>query len=196
MIIKVAKIKNSDAPLQAFQMSKETIDELHYGDCKGIKDAIDMSEPGRYLLDNEEAGPASVTVHDGDIIRYEEHKSQNCPNGWNLWRYGLEVTVINPTKIVAKVEPREAVFFENVNEVTNFIKDNSSSDYFESKIKIEPTKVTVTTDWGVYSGNIGNCFIIKYGKDDFNVLTLGTPTVDEYYVLDAEGNVVKCLNEY
>lgn len=196
-IIKVAKIKNADKPLKAFQISKEVIDELNYGDCKKIKDAIDMSEPGTYKIDNNEAGHFGETVRENDIVRYEEYTDpKNCPAGWNLWGYGLPVTVKSPTEIYGKAEAREAMLFENVNEATNFIKDNTSSDYFSTRVTITDKDIKIQTDWGISEGKINNCFIVKYAKDDFNILTIGTPTVDEYYILDSEDNVVKCLNEF
>lgn len=196
-IFKIAIIKSAEKPLQAFQMSKDVINELHYTNCKGIKDAIDTSEPGIYKLDNAEAGHFGQTCHDGDIIRYEEYRdANNCPAGWNLWVYGLPVAVKTATEIYSVVDPRDAVFVENINDVVNFIKDNSSSDWFNERVTATNNTIAIKTDWGVSNGKVGNCFVVKYGKDDFNILTLGTPTVDECFILDADGNITKCLNQY
>lgn len=196
-IIKIAKIKNGTTALKAFQISKEVIDDLHYGNCKGIKDAIDTSEPGVFKLDNEEMGHFGATVREGAIIRYEEHHDPiKCPAGWNLWSYTLPATVKSPTEIYGKVEPRDAIFFDNIVAAKNFIQENSSSEYFSKNITITDKEVKIKIDSGISVGKIGQCFIVKYAKDDLNVLTLGTPSVDEYYILDAEGKATKCLNQY
>lgn len=197
MIIKIAKIKSADKPLVAFQISKETIDELEYGDCRGIKQAIDASEPGTYKLDNNEAGHFGQTAHEGDIVRYDHSSDKtNCPTGWNLWVYGLPVTVKSPTEIYGKVEPRDALFFDNVAEAKTFIQENSSSEYFEKNITITDTEIEIQTSWGLCKGKIGNGFIVMYGKDSFNFLSIGTSTIDEYFIIDEDGNIVKPLNQY
>lgn len=38
------------------------------------------------------------------------------------------------------------MLFENVNEATNFIKDNTSSDYFNTRVTITDKDIKIQTD--------------------------------------------------
>lgn len=196
--LKIAKIPTT-APMRAFVISKETIKELDYGDCPGIAKAIDSSNTGRFMLDCEEIGHFGAEAHEGDVVRYEEHNSLSCPAGWNMWIYGLPTIIKSNTeiyKVQNGLELRDAIFFDNIKDAQAFVEENCSREYVSERVTIANNKISIKTDWGLSEGKLGECFIVKYQRDDFNILTIGTKTVDEYYIFDDEGNIKKALKDY
>lgn len=59
----------------------------------------------------------------------------------------------------------------------------------------------IDAGWGLVKCAPNNGYIVVYGKNedgslDANFLTKGTPSFDQYYVLDKNGNIIQSLEEY
>lgn len=199
-IIKIGKPSNR---CNAFIINKSTIEEINDTYAFGIKRAIKYdNDSGQYLLDSAEMGHFGESCYEGDVVRYEDfYDNLNCPAGWNLWSPGSiekaskSFSILSSTEIYQKTVAREAILFESINDIKEFLSERCSSEYITQKIEFEGNAITIHTDWGDSIGNIGNCYVVCYGKDDCNILTLGTPSIESYYIMDNEDNFIKKLSE-
>ncbi len=67
--------------------------------------------------------------------------------------------------------------------------------------KNEDGSFTVTTSWGKSTGNIMDCYWMRYGdnKDgspDVNILTKSEPSFDDYYLCTEDGRNICPLREF
>lgn len=199
-IIKIGKPAGNK--VDAFIISRETIDLVDEQFAKGIRNAIEYdSEASLYRFDSVEMGHFGESCREGNVVRYEEVSNPNCPAGYNLWTPGTveeaskRFSILSETEIYQKTVPVEAMVFENVNSIKEFLESRNSSDYMTEKVEFNDNTITIHTDWGDSSGKVGNCYVVVYGKDDCNILTFGTPSVEKYYLMDNEGNFIKNLSE-
>lgn len=66
---------------------------------------------------------------------------------------------------------------------------------------LEDGSYQLDTGWGLVSCAPNNGYLVIYGKKedgslDANFLTKGTPSYNQYFVLDEDGNIVESLKEY
>ena len=79
---------------------------------------------------------------------------------------------------------------------------------FDGQVTITDGTLLIETPWGQSSGENGRCFAVVYGlgsdsenekffgKLDGNILTVGTPSFEDYYHVTEDGHVIETLHEY
>ena len=75
-------------------------------------------------------------------------------------------------------------------------------DGLEDRFSVLPTgEFQIDTGWGLVKCKPNNGYIVIYGKKedgtlDANFLTKGTPSFNQYYILDENGEIIQSLQEY
>lgn len=192
-VIKIGKLAGTK---DAFIINKDSIEHFVNFYNSSFKEAIQFNSNG-YLLDNKEAGHFGVKCNEGDVIAFQKCEDKvNCPAGWNFWRMGTVeeqkeiLTFVSDTEVYTKAVVREAIRLENITEAKHFMKERCSPKYLNEKVVFGSDYIVISTNWGTYTGFLGRCYVVCYGEDDFNILTLGTKSIDDYYVLDNHENVI------
>lgn len=155
-----------------------------------------------FYLDSVEMGHFGNQANMNDVVAFEEvNKSENCPIGYNLWCMGniekasQRVTIKSDTEIYTKAVIDEAIYFDNENDVIEFIKARTSSEFFSEKVHISNTDILINTKYGDAKGKVGQCYVISHGTDRIQILTLGTPSIDDFCVVDNENKVIAELKD-
>ena len=151
-----------------------------------------------FYLDSVEMGHFGNQANMNDVVAFEEvNRSENCPVGYNLWCMGniekasQRVTIKSDTEIYTKAVIDEAIYFDNENDVLEFIKARTSSEFFSEKVHISSTDILINTKYGDAKGKVGQCYVISHGTDRIQILTLGTPSIDDFCVVDNENKVAE-----
>ena len=155
-----------------------------------------------FYLDSVEMGHFGNQANMNDVVAFEEvNKSENCPIGYNLWSMGniekasQRVTIKSDTEIYTKAVIDEAIYFDNENDVLEFIKARTSSEFFSEKVHISSTDILINTKYGDAKGKVGQCYVTSHGTDRIQILTLGTPSIDDFCVVDNENKVIAELKD-
>jgi len=155
-----------------------------------------------FYLDSVEMGHFCNQANANDVVAFEEvAKSDNCPFGFNLWCMGniekasQRVTIKSDTEIYTKAVIDEAIYFENEKEVEEFIKARTTPEFFSEKVHIYSTNILINTKYGDAQGNLGQCYIISHGTDRIQILTLGTPSIEDFCIVDKEDKVISELKD-
>ena len=155
-----------------------------------------------FYLDSVEMGHFGNQANMNDVVAFEEvNKSENCPFGFNLWCMGniekasQRVTIKSDTEIYTKAVIDEAIYFDNENDVIEFIKARTSSEFFSEKVHVSSTDILINTKYGDAKGKVGQCYVISHGTDRIQILTLGTPSIDDFCVVDNDNKVIAELKD-
>ena len=155
-----------------------------------------------FYLDSVEMGHFGNQANMNDVVAFEEvNRSENCPVGYNLWCMGniekasQRVTIKSDTEIYTKAVIDEAIYFDNENDVLEFIKARTSSEFFSEKVHVSGTDILINTKYGDAKGKLGQCYVISHGTDRIQILTLGTPSVDDFCVVDNDNKVIAELKD-
>jgi hypothetical protein len=155
-----------------------------------------------FYLDSVEMGHFGNQANINDVVAFEEvSRSENCPFGFNLWCMGniekasQRVTIKSDTEIYTKAVIDEAIFFDNENDVLEFIKARTSTEFFSEKVHVSGTDILINTKYGDAKGKIGQCYVISHGTDRIQILTLGTPSVEDFCVVDKDDKVIAELKD-
>lgn len=186
----------------AFIIDRETINEVDATYAHGISKAIEYDSEARvYRFDSVEMGHFGESCREGYVVRYEEVSDPvKCPAGYNLWTPGSveeaskRFSILSNTEFYQKTVPVEAILFDSVASAKAFLEERNTSEFLEKNVEFKDNEIVIHTPWGDASGKVGSCFIVCYKKDDCNILTFGTPSVDKYFVMDGDGNFIKKLS--
>lgn len=148
----------------------------------------------------------------GAFIAWEPCTHDRCPHGYNLWNKSnaaeqLETGVLEQvgekyrqTKIV----PYKAQLFEgDIPEIF------AEAPTFDGQVTVSDDTLKIETPWGTSSCKNREGFALVYGiysdneeKPEFrgmlngNILTVGTPSFEDYYHVTEDGKIVETLREY
>lgn len=155
-----------------------------------------------FYLDSVEMGHFGNQANMNDVVAFEEvNRSENCPVGYNLWCMGniekasQRVIIKSDTEIYTKAVIDEAIYFDNENDILEFIKARTSSEFFSEKVHVSNTDILINTKYGDAKGKVGQCYVISHGTDRIQILTLGTPSVDDFCVVDNDNKVIAELKD-
>lgn len=138
-------------------------------------------------LEGEERAPL------GSVIAYEKLESGKM-NVWNKanWKEttreidGVFYELPKPNKAVRVGEELPSFVVEGLGERLSRLEDGSFQ---------------IDAGWGLVQCAPNNGYVVIYGTKedgslDANFLTKGTPSFEQYFVLDEEGNIIQTLAEY
>ena len=100
---------------------------------------------------------------------------------------------------------KDGVFYDLPKSVKAILLDeNISDDLLEAlgdALTYENGEYHLKTDWGVSSATAKNGYLLIYGKKengdlDANILTVGTPSFDQYYLVAENGKMGESLKEH
>lgn len=138
-------------------------------------------------LEGEERAPL------GSVIAYEKLETGKM-NVWNKanWK---ETTQEIDGVFYELPKPNKAV------RVTEDLPDFVKKGLGERLTKLEDGTFQIDTGWGLVKCAPNNGYVVIHGiKEDgslsANFLTKGTPSFEQYFVLDEDGNLVQTLAEY
>ena len=195
------RIMKKEKKKNAFVISVETIEEMA-ATYPNIGKAIQYDGQGEFSLDSVEMGHFGNKARVNDVVAFEEvNTSKQCPIGYNLWSMGTQekasqrVSIKSNTEIYTKATIDEAIFFDNNNDVLAFIEARTTSEFFNEKVSISDGIITIQTKYGDAKGQVGQCYIISHGIDRIQVLTIGTPSIDDFYVIDSEDKIITELSK-
>ena len=196
----IVKIMKKEMKKKAFVIDLDTI-HLMTEEYPGIDKAINK-EANTFYMDSIEMGHFGNVAQINDVVAFEETaKSENCPEGYNLWCMGniekasQRVTIKSNTEIYTKAVIDEAIFFENEQEVANFIQARTTAEFYTEKVHITGTDILINTKYGDAKGKVGQCYIISHGTDRIQVLTLGTESINDFCIVDADNKVIAELKD-
>ena len=132
------------------------------------------------------------TVPTGSVIAFEklENGKMNVQNKANWATTTLE---------------KDGIFYELPKPVKAFLLDETLPEEIIEKLgenfKISDGEYHLKTDWGVSSAAVKNGYLIVYGikengQLDANILTVGTPSFANYYVVTEEGKLGETLQKH
>lgn len=169
------------------------------------------SETGSIRVDSREYAEGEV-IPFGSYIAWEKCEHERCPNGFNLWCKSNAQTQldsgileeVNGKYRQTKIVPYQAQLFTG--EIPEVFANTPT---FEGQVKVADM-LYLETPWGISSCEAGKGFAMVYGiygEDEVddpkykgmlngNILTVGTPTFEDYYLVTEEGSVIKTLREY
>ncbi len=168
-------------------------------DCVRISDVNDIPDflkevvrvEGENLvldcLEGEERCPL------GSVIAFEKLESGKM-NVWNKANWKETTKEVNGI-FYELPKPNVAV------RITDSVPQ-SIVDGLGDRFSVLPTgEFQIDAGWGLVKCEPNNGYIVIYGKKedgslDANFLTKGTPSFDQYYVLDENGEIVQSLHEY
>ena len=191
---RLAKKKN------AFVINKDTI-TLMDDIMPGISKAIQFNEENRqFLLDSLEMGHFGNIANVNDVVAFEiVGECKECPTGYNLWSMGNQekaakrVIIKSETEIFTKFTHDEIIFFDNIEDTIEFIKERSTDGYLEKNVVFEDNTIIIHTKYGDAKGTLGNCYVICHGQDSMQVLTVGAPTLDDLYIFSMYNSDIQKL---
>jgi len=156
---------------------------------ESLKEVIKV-EDGELLLNCLEG---KQTAPLGSVIAYEKLESGKM-NVWNKKNYKETTIEVNGVFYeLPKINMALPLLEKHNNKLISLLKE-------DFKILKDGT-YQLTTDWGVMTCEPGNGYLVIYGtKDngqvDANFLTKGTPSFENYYIVDERGQILESLSEY
>lgn len=149
----------------------------------------------------------------GSYVAWEKYEHERCPHGYNLWcksnaQEQLDSGVLEEldgryrqTKIV----PYQAQLFTG--EIPEVF---ANAPTFDGQVTVRDMILYLETPWGTSSCQAGKGFAMVYGiygdtdVDDpkykgmlnGNILTVGTPSFEDYYIVTEDGQIITTLREY
>ena len=154
-----------------------------------LKDVIrvDGEELVLDCLEGEERAPI------GSVIAYEKLENGKM-NVWNKANWKETTREI------------DGVFYEipkpNLAAKITDTVPQSIVDGIGDRFSVLPTgEFQIDAGWGLVKCAPNNGYVVIYGKKehgslDANFLTKGTPSFDQYFVVDKDGNIIQTLEEY
>lgn len=153
-----------------------------------LKDVVQLDGDHLVLdcLEGKEKAPL------GSVIAFEKLENGKM-NVWNKANWAT--TTIE----------KDGVFYDLPKPVKAVLLDkNLPDDLVEAlgdSFVYENGEYHLKTDWGVSTAAVENGYLIVYGKKengslDANILTVGTPSFDNYYIVTNEGKMGESLKEY
>lgn len=154
-----------------------------------LKDVVKVEGENLVLdcLEGEEKCPL------GSVIAFEKLESGKM-NVWNKANWKETTREINGV-FYEIPKPNLAV------RITETIPQ-SIIDGLGDRFSILPTgEFQIDAGWGLVQCAPNNGYVVIYGRKDdgsldANFLTKGTPSFDQYYVLDENGEIIQSLHEY
>ena len=137
-------------------------------------------------LEGEEKVPA------GSVIAFEKLENGKM-NVWNKANWAT--TTVEKDGIFYELpKPVKAVLLDD--QLPKEIIENLGDNF-----KLENGEYHLKTDWGVSSAASKNGYLVIYGTKengqlDANILTVGTPSFANYYVVTEEGKLGETLQEH
>lgn len=145
-----------------------------------------------------------------DPAEHTEEEMARIPAGYNLWNKanalqqmldGVLEEVDGKFRLT-KIVPLKAQLFSG--EIPEIFE---SQPRFDGQVTVNDGKLFIETPWGISDGTAGNCFAVVYGlgssenekffgKLDGNILTVGTPSFEDYYHVTEDGQIIETLHEY
>ena len=153
-----------------------------------LKEAIHIEGEVLVLdcLEGKETAPL------GSVIAFEKLENGKM-NVWNKANWAT--TTIE----------KDGIFYELPKPVKAVLLDeNLPEELVEAlgdALVCENGQYHLKTDWGVSSADAKNGYLIIYGKKengslDANILTVGTPSFENYYIVTEDGKMGESLKEY
>ena len=169
-----------------------------------------ISVEGAYLrVDSREYADGEL-IPFGSFVAWEPCTHERCPHGYNLWcksnaQAQLDAGILEEVDgkyRQTKIVPLQAELFTG--EIPQIFANGPT---FAGQVKVVDNVLYLETPWGISSCEAGNGFAILYGicgEDgtkfsgmlDGNILTVGTPSFEDYFLVTEEGHIVKTLREY
>lgn len=153
-----------------------------------LKDAVRVDGDTLVLdcLEGEEKVPA------GSVIAFEQLENGKM-NVWNKANWAT-TTIEKDGKFYDLPKPVKAILL-NGDMPKQLIEELGDTLTFENG------EYHLKTDWGISSAASKNGYLVVYGRKpdgtlDANILTVGTPSFANYYVLNNEGKIDEPLQEY
>ena len=155
--------------------------------------------------------PCFVAWEKADSSKHTPEEMARVPAGYNLWNKanakrqladGILEEVDGKFRLTKIVPLKAQLFSGEMPEVFE------KMPRFDGQVAVSDGKLFVETPWGQSSGECGRCFAVVYGlgtdpsqprflgKLDGNVLTVGTPSFEDYYHVTENGQVIETLHEY
>lgn len=155
--------------------------------------------------------PCFVAWEKVDPSKHTPEEMARVPAGYNLWNKANAAQQLADGIIEevggryrqTKIVPLEAQLFSG--EMPEVFE---KMPRFERQVTITDGTLLIETPWGQSSGENGRCFAVVYGlgsdpenekffgKLDGNILTVGTPSFEDYYHVTEEGKIIETLHEY
>lgn len=146
-------------------------------------------------LEGEERVPA------GSVIAFEElseeiMNAKNRKSKMNVWHKA------NAKETLIEIDN---VFYEKPQPVKAFLLDESLPEELVEELGdnfiYRNGEYHLKTNWGVSTAATKNGYLVVYGLDkdgklDANILTVGTPSFAQYYVLTEDGKIGEPLEEH
>ena len=154
-----------------------------------LKDVVKIEGNNLVLdcLEGEEKAPI------GSVIAFEKLESGKM-NVWNKANWKETTREI------------DGVFYEipktnMATPVTDTLPESVVAGLGERLKKLDDGKFQIDAGWGLVTCAPDNGYLVIYGKKedgslDDNFLTKGTPSFEQYYVVDDQGNIIQTLTEY
>lgn len=154
-----------------------------------LKDVVKIEGNNLVLdcLEGEEKAPI------GSVIAFEKLESGKM-NVWNKANWKETTREI------------DGVFYEipktnMATPVTDTLPESVVAGLGERLKKLDDGKFQIDAGWGLVTCAPDNGYLVIYGKKedgslDANFLTKGTPSFEQYYVVDDQGNIIQTLTEY
>ena len=146
-------------------------------------------------LECEEKAPIGsvIAFEELDEKIMKEHNRQSKINVWNKANWATTTT------------EKDGIFYELPKPVKAVLLDENLPEEIVEKLGdnfwLENGEFYLKTDWGVSSAPIKNGYLVIYGikengQLDANILTVGTPSFANYYVVTQEGKLGETLQEH
>ena len=155
--------------------------------------------------------PCFVAWEKPDPTKHTTEEMARIPTGYNLWCKGNAAKQLADGILeevdgkfrLTKIVPLKAQLFSG--EMPEVFEEMPR---FEGQVTITDGTLLIETPWGQSSGECGRCFAVVYGlgndpskpkflgKLDGNILTVGTPSFEDYYHVTEEGKIIETLHEY
>ena len=181
--------------------------------------------PAIYLIDKTHFKVDSLEYPEGEVLKYPcflawekvdparhtNEEMSRVPTGYNLWNKanatqqladGILEEVDEKYRLTKIVPLKAQLFTSEIPEIF------AEMPRFEGQVTVTDGKLFIETPWGISDGKVGNCFAVVYGlgsdpenekffgKLDGNILTVGTPSFEDYYHVTENGEIIETLHEY
>ena len=182
---------------------------------EAVQKAISVKD-GKIRVDSREYAEGEL-IPFGSYIAWEKadkpEDKERCPHGYNLWNKGnaqeqLEKGILEQVDggfRLTKIVPLKAQLFTG--EIPEIFAEAPT---FDGQVRVEDGKLFIETPWGVSDCKPGEGFAIEYGRCsessdvpekfwgnlDGNILTVGTKSFEDYFVVTEDGKVIEALREY
>lgn len=183
-----------------------------------VRKAIHPIDEAKFRVDSLEYENGEVLVYPcfvawerPDPAKHTEDKMARIPAGYNLWNKanaarqladGILEEVGGKYRLTKIVPLKAQLFTGEIPEIF------AEMPQFDGQVTVTDGKLFIETPWGISDGKVGNCFAVVYGlgndssnpkffrKLDGNILTVGTPSFEDYYHVTEDGKVIETLHEY